>query len=187
MKINFNWLYLGFVNFFLWHCINCSIYWTAIVSSLQVSTSIEVGSVDEAVVVERDGFIVKRQNNKEDESNLVWFHCFQNKPQSSIMQFGKAIKRCRLGNFRRTTTDDGDNADKGTIPSLAANCLVVRVGHRGWFRLFSLASDKSLFSTRAYMTSIFGEYHREGCVNLQMGERLWILTNFLMPEWMWYK
>ena len=44
---------------------------TAMVSSLQVSTSIEVGSVDEAVVVERDGFIVKRQNNKEDNSNLV--------------------------------------------------------------------------------------------------------------------
>ena len=36
---------------------------------LQVSTSIEVNSVDEAAVVERDGFIVKRQNNKEAEVN----------------------------------------------------------------------------------------------------------------------
>ena len=40
---------------------------------LQVSTSIEVDSVDEAVVIERDGFIVKRQNHREDENvaNLV--------------------------------------------------------------------------------------------------------------------
>ena len=67
----------GICEFLLMTLYKLNIIRTAMVSSLQVSTSIEVGSVDEAVVVERDGFIVKRQNNQEDESNLVWFHCLQ--------------------------------------------------------------------------------------------------------------
>ena len=67
----------GICEFLLMTLYKLNIIRTAMVSSLQVSTSIEVGSVDEAVVVERDGFIVKRQNNKEENSNLVWFHCLQ--------------------------------------------------------------------------------------------------------------